>query len=119
MSQVLDTIIISTILEGPETVSTTLVTDSVDISGIEESVALHVIWTNGSGSPDVDFSLDVSMDDINWVNIAGTVSNQTDVEGLGIFDIATTGVSFIRLRVEVASGQIDISSVILSGKRRH
>ncbi len=119
MSGVLDSIVVTTMLEGPETVSTTLVTTSVDISGIEEALSVQVLWANGSGSPDVDYSLDVSMDNVNWINITETVSNQTDTSGSGLFDIATTGVSFVRVRVEVNSGQVDVSKIILKGKRRH
>lgn len=116
---VLDSIVKKVLFEGPETVSTTLYSASADISGIEESLAIMVTWLNGSGSPDVDISLDVSLDDVNWVNITETLSNSTDVSGLGIFDVATTGVTYIRVRIEVNSGQIDVGNIILSGKRQH
>ena len=118
MSFVLDQIIRKIMTEGPLTISSDFTSDYVDISGSEESVSIQLIWSDGV-TPDIDYGLEVSNDGTNWVEIAESFSNDTNLDGVGMFDLATIGVTFIRVKIKVNAGQVDIQEIVLSAKRRH
>ena len=63
--------------------------------------------------------LEASVDGENFSEITDSDQNITDSTGTHIYDIAGSGVIYIRVKIEVNTGSIDIDKLIYSGKRRH
>lgn len=115
----LDIILKDVLLEGPLTVSADYTTDYADVSGLEESGSIQLVWSDGASTPDITYYLEVSNDATNWVRITESAANEVEASGTGIWDIALLGVTFLRVAIVVNSGQVDIQSIIVSAKRRH
>lgn len=118
MGFILDSIIKKDILVGPETISSNYTTDSIDISGTEDDWAVTFIYDGGS-SVNMSLFLQVSTDNMNWVDVGGSEQAITDDDGVHIWDIQGTGTTFTRVRIGVTGGSIDVQSISFTGKRRH
>lgn len=118
MGFVLDSIIQEDLLVGPETIDTSFSTDYIDISGTEDDFSVNFVYDSGS-SVDMTLYLQVSNDGTNFVDVGDSDQVISDNSGTHLWDIASTGAIFLRVRVEVRSGSIDIQRISFSGKRRH
>lgn len=118
MSQVLDAILKKDILVGPETVNAAYESPSIDIDNREDEFGVLFSYDNGS-AVNMTLWLQVSPDNINWFDVADSDQVITDPSGNHFWDITGTGSSFLRVRVAVTAGSIDISKIFYSGKRRH
>lgn len=117
MGFVLDSIIKETMLEGPEAISADYNTNSFDMSGVEESHALQIDFSNAVGL-DMNIYLGVSVDGNVFSRIDESLQNVTEA-GTHIYDITQQGVNFIRVEFVINSGSCDIDKVQFTGKRRH
>jgi len=117
MSQVLDGILKKTI-EEDFTVNTEYVSERVDIDNREEEFSIQLNYSNGV-NVDMVIKLEASVDGENFSEITDSDQNITDSTGTHIYDIAGSGVIYIRVKIEVNTGSIDIDKLIYSGKRRH
>ena len=117
MSQVLDGILKKTIEEN-FTVNTEYVSERVDIDNREEEFSIQLNYSNGV-NVDMVIKLEASVDGENFSEITDSDQNITDSTGTHIYDIAGSGVIYIRVKIEVNTGSIDIDKLIYSGKRRH
>lgn len=125
MSFVLDSILRKDLLgsrddEGNtnyETIDTTGVTESHDISGSEQGTLVTIDYINGS-SLNVLFAVEGSDDDISYAPIANADVTATDATGTHIFDITNINANFIRVSYTFTSGSCDVY-VRNSAKRRH
>jgi hypothetical protein len=117
MGFVLDSILKHEFLAIPETVSSQFITESFDISGVEESFTVSLTYDNGS-TVNMDLYMDISVDGTNYVPI-DSPQNITDATGTHIWDIGGSGATFCRIRIEVNTGSIDVQNITFSGKRRH
>jgi len=118
MGFILDSILQKNILEGPETVNADFTTDSLDISNREGEFAVTLDYSNGS-SVDMVLYLQASTDNIVFADITDSEQAISDNTGTHIWDVAGTGAQWIRVRVQVLGGSMDIDSVRFDGKRRH
>lgn len=118
MSQVLDAIVKKKILEGPESISSTTITESFDMSGVENAFSIQIEYLNGIGL-DMDLFLEVSTNGQSYSRIDESIQNVTDTSGSHIWDVSEQGVNFIRVAFVINSGSCDIEVVEFSGKRRH
>lgn len=117
MGQVLDGILKKTI-EEDFTVNTEYVSERVDIDNREEEFSIQLNYSNGV-NVDMVIKLEASVDGENFSEITDSDQNITDSTGTHIYDIAGSGVIYIRVKIEVNTGSIDIDKLIYSGKRRH
>jgi hypothetical protein len=118
MPAILDAILKKDILIGPETVNAEFFSPSIDIDNREDEFGVLFSYENGA-SVNMTLWLQVSPDNITWFDVADSDQLITDPSGNHFWDVAGTGASFLRVRVEVASGSIDISKIFYSAKRRH
>lgn len=118
MGFVLDTIIRKIILQGPETVNVNFTSDSFDISKVEDNFTVVLSYDNGS-SVNMNLYLQVSSDNINFLDVDNSGQNITDNDGTHMWDVGGSGAVFARVRIEVVGGSIDIQSITFDGKRRH
>lgn len=117
MSQVLDGILKKTIEEN-FTVNTEYVSERVDIDNREEEFSIQLNYSNGV-NVDMVIKLEASVDGENFSEITDSDQNITDSTGTHIYDIAGSGVIYIRVKIEVNTGSIDIDKLIYSARRRH
>lgn len=110
--------IIKHVLAEQVSVSSDYETEAFDISGAESGFSIVVALDNGS-TPDISFSLLVSTDGQNFGEIADSIRQFTDTDGSITWDVISSQVSYVKVSAVVASGSIDITSAILSAKRRH
>ena len=117
MGFVLDAIL-KKIIDSDITVNTNYTSDSIDIDNREDEFAIQIVYKEGS-NVQMTFKLEVSLDGINFAPILEADQEIIDNEGVHIWDVSGSGVSFIRVRVEVVSGSIQIEKITYSSKRRH
>jgi hypothetical protein len=117
MGQVLDGILKKTI-EEDFTVNTEYVSERVDIDNREEEFSIQLNYSNGV-NVDMVIKLEASVDGENFSEITDSDQAITDSTGTHIYDIAGSGVIYIRVKIEVNTGSIDIDKLIYSAKRRH
>lgn len=118
MGFILDSIVRRDIVIGPETISADYITDSIDISGIEDDFAVTFVYDNGA-SVNMNIYLQVSTDNLNFADVSNSGENITDNDGTHIWDLQSTGTSFLRVRIQVTGGSIDLQKIEFVGKRRH
>ena len=114
----LDSILQKVILEGPESVNADFTSDSLDISDREGEFAVTLDYSNGS-SVNMVLYLQASTDNIVFADVTDGEQAITDDTGTHIWDIAGTGAQWIRVRIQVLGGSMDIDSIRFDGKRRH
>ena len=70
-----------------------------------------------------DFSvkifLEVSNDGVEYSTVIDSEQTITDPTGSDIVDIFGTGVRYLRVKIEVVSGSIDVQRILRTAKRRH
>lgn len=118
MGNVLDSIRKQRILEGPVAVNSDFESDYVDIDGIEGDFSIQFDYSGGS-SVNMELELEVSNDRTSWVPVTDSQQVITDNSGTHVYDVAGSGVSFIRLAVNVTAGSINIDQIEFVGRRRH
>lgn len=118
MGYILDAIIKKVMMEGPVTIDSTEYSTVVDMSGVENSFGIQLHYDNGVGL-DADLSLEISVDNQAYIEIPESVVTVTDVDGSHIWDLGELGSNYIRVKIVVNSGSMDITRINFSGKRRH
>lgn len=117
MGNELDTILKKIVLEGPHAVNADYLGDKINIQGREAAFGIQLDFSNGV-STDMNLYLQGSLDGVIYVDITDA-QNITDPSGTHLWDIIETGMSFVRVRIEVIAGSLDIDRIYFSGKRRH
>lgn len=111
--------ILKKIVEQNKTVNTEYVSERIDIDNREDEFSIQVLYSNGNGSVDMVIKLEASVDGVNFSEITDSDQLITDDSGSHIYDVFGSGVIYIRVKIEVNSGSIDIDKILYSGKRRH
>lgn len=118
MGFVLDAILKKDILIGPVTINSDFESPSIDIDNREAEFGVLVSYDSGN-SVDMTLILQVSPNRIDWFDVDGADIAITDNSGNHFWDVAGTGASFLRVRIAVTGGSIDVSRISYNGKRRH
>jgi hypothetical protein len=98
------------------TINTTYTSSSTDVSNLEDGYSYAIGWTNGA-SLDVDITLQVSLDDENYVTVTDSTQNITDNIGTHIYDVTGTSIRYARIVLTVNSGSADFT-IKFNGKSR-
>lgn len=118
MGNVLDSILVKELIETPTTVNSTFVTIDIDISNREQECSIQTIYNNGS-NVEMKIFLEVSNDGLAYSTVIESEQTITDPEGSDIIDIFGTGTRYLRVKIEVISGSIDVQRILWTAKRRH
>lgn len=118
MGWTLDSIIKRKIFDGPETINSTWTSDYWDLDDREGEFSLQVSYINGA-SVNIVIKLEVSNDLVNWAVFEDSDNALTDNDASVLYDIAGTGLSFMRVKIDVNSGSFDLQDIIYVAKRRH
>lgn len=118
MSNILDAIVKRKLVDGPESISSDFTTNSMDISGVENTFSVQVDYSNGVGL-DMDLYLEVSTNGQSFSRVSESLQNVTDATGTHIWDVSEMGVNYLRIALVVNSGSCDVDEIEVSGKRRH
>lgn len=124
MSGAFDQIRKKQLLESPETVNSDWASPSISLDDRVGSFTFSLKYENGS-NVNMKVIFQVSEDDLNFGDVVSTDPNAsyevtiTDNDGVVIFDIADSGASFGRVRVQVISGSIDVLEVKFNGTQFH
>jgi hypothetical protein len=123
MSQ-LDVIRRKNLLDAPETITTDWVSPSASLDDRADEFSLSLKYENGS-SVNMKIWLQLSNDNTNFGDVVDNSNNQptyieiTDPDGVAIFDINGSGAQYVRLRIEVISGSIDVVDVKYLARQFH
>lgn len=117
MSFVLDGIL-KKIIDSDVTINSNYTSDKFDVDNREEEFAVQFIYDSGI-NVDMTLTLEGSVDGINFSEISDSSQVITDASGSHIWDIAGTGLIYLRVAVTVNTGSIDVSRILYTGKRRH
>lgn len=118
MSFRLDSILQKDLLVGPETINSAYTTDSIFIGDTEDDFTVNFRYTNGS-SVNMTLYVQVSHDNVNFSDVTLSAQTITDNEGSHIWDFDSSGALYLRVRVAVTAGDIEVERIAFSGKRRH
>lgn len=117
MGFVLDAIL-KKIIDSDFTVNTEYISPAIDIDNREDDFSVQLVYDNGS-NVDMLLQLEVSTNGVDFSTINEANQNITDNSGSHIWDISGSGVTYLRVKVAVTTGSIDVSNIIYSAKRRH
>lgn len=90
----------------------------VDIDNTEQGYVLQLTYSNGVGPVDVDMYIEASSDGVNYAELPDSRQQITDTSGVGIWDVAFSNTTFVRVVIEHTTGSMDVD-VIYTGKRNH
>jgi hypothetical protein len=113
---VLDIILLKDLVTDPVTVNTEYISETIDVSFREDEFAIQVNWENGLGV-DMEIFLEASNDNVNYAPMSSQAIE--DESGMHMFDVGFCGAVFIRIRIEVSAGSIDLTGISYRAKRRH
>ena len=117
MGFVLDAIL-KKIIDSDVDVVDTYESPSIDIDNREDDFSIEVTYENGN-NVDMKLFLEVSLDGNNFATIAESQQGISDPSGTHIWDVSGSGVSFLRVKIEVTSGSILVNKIFYNAKRRH
>lgn len=118
MGSVLDSILVEEMIDAPTTVNSTWVTKAIDISNREQECSIQTLYDNGT-NVNMKILLEVSNDGVQYSTVIESEQTITDPDGSDIIDIFGTGVRYLRVKIEVISGSIDVQRILWTAKRRH
>jgi len=123
MGQVLDAIVRAELIgdrtaDSPDVIDTTGTSIGVDASGSEQGYVVGIQYQNGVGPVDITFSVEGSIDGVNWGEIPDTDVNIVDLSGNITYDIINSNANFVRVAYEVTTGNVEVFAQF-SAKRRH
>jgi hypothetical protein len=118
MSFVLDSIRRKELLEAPESVSAEWVSPVVSLDDREGEFSIMVMYQNGI-SPSMSLILQISSDNVNFADVTESVQSVSDESGSHIWDIAGSGALYLRVKIAVAAGSLEVARIIYAGKQRH
>lgn len=118
MGSVLDSILVEEFLDSPVTVNSTFVTRAIDISNREAECSIQTLYDNGT-NVNMKILLEVSNDGVEYSTVIDSEQTIIDPQGSDIVDIFGTGVRYLRVKIEVISGSIDVQRILWTAKRRH
>jgi hypothetical protein len=118
MGSVLDSILVEEMIDSPITINQTFVTDAIDISNREQECSIQTLYTNGN-NVNMKILLEVSNDGVQYSTVIESEQTITDPDGSDIIDIFGTGTRYLRVKIEVISGSIDVQRILWTAKRRH
>ena len=118
MSFVLDAIRLKEIIDGTETVNMEWVSPSFSLDDREAEFSIQINYEGGV-TPNMNFILQFSSDNVNFADITESVQPITDVTGSHIWDIAGSGALFCRVKIAVTAGSIDVTRIFYAAKQRH
>jgi hypothetical protein len=117
MGQPLDGIL-KKIIDSNFTINSEYLSERFDIDNREQEFSIQFTYDSGI-SVDMVLKLEGSIDGENFSEITDSDQTITDPSGTHIWDIAGSGLIFLRVKVEVTTGSIDVSEILYSAKRRH
>jgi hypothetical protein len=108
------------IIETPETVNTDWSSPSWSLDDRFGEFSLQIKYINGS-TPDVRIYLQVcnTNEDADFATIIETEAIVTDNSGTIVYDLNGSGVSFMRVRIVVNSGSIDVARIFYVAQQAH
>jgi len=117
MGFILDAIIKRQLLKD-ELINDDFVTESIDVSGVDQAYMLQLDYFEGDGNIEGTVSLEASIDNVNFVPYELSEIEFNDDDGTFIWDVSNSGAVYIRLNFNITAGQFR-ASASFSGKRRH
>lgn len=118
MSYNIDQIRKKQLITTPETVNANWASPSTSLDDRFGAFSLALKYENGS-SVNMVVKLQLSLDNVNFADVADSEITITDSEGVAIYDIDGSGTSFARLSVTVTSGSIDVLEINYVGSQAH
>ena len=112
----LDILQIRDLITAPVAVTTEYISEVIDISNREDEFSVQVGYENGVGV-DCTIAVEVSSDGFNF-GVIDDVGKTEDGDAGHIFDFDGTGTAYLRARITMNSGSIDLNQILYKAKRR-
>ena len=110
--------ILKKIVDQDRTINSEYLSERFDIDNREDEFSIQFIYDSGV-NVDMTLKLEGSVDGENFSEITDSEQTISDPTGSHIWDIAGTGLIYLRVKVEVTTGSIDVDRILYSAKRRH
>lgn len=118
MSFVLDSIRRKELIESPESVSAEWYSPVVSLDDREGEFSVMLMYQNGV-SPSMSLVLQISSDNVNFADVSESVQAVSDESGSHIWDVAGSGALYLRVKILVTSGSLEVARIIYAAKQRH
>jgi hypothetical protein len=121
MGNQLDSILKRQLIVAPETINSDFISSIVDLDNREGEFSISIRYDNGVGL-NMTTSIELSntpLDGNSWVLLADSDLIQNDASGNIVYDLGGTGLSYLRVKIVVASGSCDLQSMLYVAKKRH
>lgn len=115
---VLDNIVRKVVLKGPETVSADWTSPSVSIDGVEAAFSVELKYDGGAGVS-MEAYIEYSSDNENFATDSESQIVLLDDTGVCLWDMPQSALLYIRVRIIVLGGSMDVQSIRFFGNRRH
>lgn len=106
------------LIEAPETVNADWNTLSQTLDDRTGPFVLFIKYENGS-AVDMTVKVQISINEIDWTDIAETLVPITDNDGTVTYDIDGSGAQFVRIAVVVVGGSIDVTDARFIASQWH
>lgn len=114
---VLDTILIKDLIDAPVAVTTEYVSEVIYIGNRQDEFAVQVGYQNGV-AVDATISVEVSNDGVSFGTIDSKLKTDDGDSG-HIFDFNGTGTVYLRVRVAMNAGSLELTEIAYRAKRMH
>lgn len=111
--------IIKKYIEIMETVSTDYNSPVIEIDRAESGTAFFIKLSNGNGAVNMEITLALSVDGVNFTPVADFTNTITDDDNEILLDLLDTQATFARVEITVTTGAIDFEYIQVTAKRRH
>lgn len=120
MSFNVDQINVKNIVPSPVTVNTDWATDKASLDDLFGAFMIYIKYDNGVGAT-ITATLQMSPtgEDSDWANVADTDVVITDSSGTVSYDVSGSGMQWVRIKLTVAAGSIDVTSGDFRGTQAH
>lgn len=118
MGYMLDDLLKKEVISGPESVNADYTTEAIFIGDRELEYSILATYDSGI-NVNMEWFLQASNDKTNWADVTDSNKPFTDASGSILYDLAGSGFLYARVKIVVTTGDISLTRVLYSGKRRH
>lgn len=98
-----------------EVISATVSSKSIRLDGVEGLFSLQIKWESGS-TVDMALSLELSNNNVDWVEVPSSIVAITADDGIHMWDIQS-GAQFLRAKVTVTGGSATFNAAFNGSTR--
>lgn len=99
------------ILFQNETINSDYTSASVKVGTSIQNYVVSFTWDNGVGPVEMELRLEGSVDDVSYGVFTNYTVDLVETDGVIVFDVANSGMEWVRISIVHTSGTIDASCI--------